>query len=164
MAADKRRKTAGGPHGKFQKWLQPDNLTRLRAWARAGYSNGEICGKIGISESTFYAWLQRFPEIAEAVSKDRDVVDDEVEESLLEAAKGGIKQIRKPIKLKRVIMDGGKRKEEEYIDYALEEIYVPPNVTAQIFWLKCRKAEQWRENRKQEVADDGGVTIVDDIP
>lgn len=34
---------------------------------------------------------------------------------------------------------------EEHIEYVDEEIYIPPDVTAQIFWLKNRKPKQWRD-------------------
>lgn len=40
---------------------------------------------------------------------------------------------------------------------------VPPDVTAQIFWLKNRKPEQWRDKREQKIDAAEAVRIIDDI-
>ena len=56
-------------------------------------------------------------------------------------------------------MDGKKRLEEERIEYAEEQVVVPANVTAQIFWLKNRRPEKWagvpEETRAEKHDDDG---------
>jgi hypothetical protein len=51
---------------------------------------------------------------------------------------------------------------------AEKPVYAPyiehyaPDVTAQIFWLKNRRPDRWRE--KQEIEHSGSVQIIDDIP
>ena len=40
--------------------------------------------------------------------------------------------------------------------------YSKPNVTAQIFWLKNRKTDTWRDKTEQQVEHSGGVNIYDD--
>lgn len=57
-------------------------------------------------------------------------------------------------------MDGKKRLEEERIEYAEEQVVVPANVTAQIFWLKNRRPEKWAgvpEGTRAEEHDDDGL-------
>ncbi len=55
--------------------------------------------------------------------------------------------------------DCGKRvSEKEHIEYADEEIYIPPDTTAQIFWLKNRKPEEWRD--KKDVAVEGNMNSI----
>ncbi len=75
--------------------------------------------------------------------------------------------VRKAIKCKEVIYDNGKRiSEKEHIEYADEEIYVPPDTTAAIFWLKNRKPEEWRDKRhveeKIEFESDGFLEALKD--
>lgn len=50
---------------------------------------------------------------------------------------------KKPIKLKKVMVDGKKRLEEERVEYVEEQVVVPANVTAQIFYLKKRRPDKW---------------------
>ena len=42
--------------------------------------------------------------------------------------------------------------------------HVPGDVRAQIFWLKNRKPEDWRDKPGAAGGQDRGVTIVDDLP
>lgn len=43
---------------------------------------------------------------------------------------------------------GEGRIEEERVEYVEREIYIPPQVAAQIFYLKNRKPHEWREKRE----------------
>lgn len=73
-------------------------------------------------------------------------MDIQVENALLNKAQGITKTLIKPIKIKTVTYDNGKRvKEEEHIEYAEEEVFVPPDTVAQIFWLKNRKPNTWKD-------------------
>ena len=77
-----------GAKGKYAKWLLPDNLLRLQAWARDGLSNEQIAHNIGINQDTLYTWIKKYPEFSEALSRGKEVVDIEVENALLKRAKG----------------------------------------------------------------------------
>ena len=57
--------------------------------------------------------------------------------------------VKKPIKVKTVKQDGKKKIEEEKVAYAEEQVVVPANVTAQIFWLKNRRADKWKDKPEQ---------------
>lgn len=72
-----------------------------------------------------------------------------MENELFESCKTRTVTVKKPIKLKKVMVDGKKRLEEERIEYAEEQVVVPANVTAQIFWLKNRKPDKWRDIPKE---------------
>lgn len=142
--------------GKYEKWLEPDSLLRLRAWARDGLTDDQIAHNMGIGYSTLQTWKTKYQDIQEALKKGKEVVDIEVENALLEKAKGITKTVRKPIKVKEVIYQDGKRvRETEHIEYADEEVYIPPDTIAQIFWLKNRRPDLWRD--KQDVALSGTV-------
>ena len=131
---------------------------------------------MGISVSTLCEWKNKFPELSEALKKGREVADYIVENELFESCKTRTVTVKKPIKLKKVMVDGKKRREEERIEYAEEQVVVPANVTAQIFWLKNRRPEKWagvpEETRAKEHDDDGllealsaaaGISPPDDV-
>ena len=124
-----------------------------------GLKDKQIAGNMGISVSTLCEWKNKFSELSEALKKGREVADYIVENELFESCKTRTVTVKKPIKLKKVMVDGKKRLEEERIEYAEEQVVVPSNVTAQIFWLKNRRPEKWagvpEETRAEEHDDDG---------
>ena len=74
---------------KYQEWLEKDKLLLLSGWARDGLRDEDIALKCGIGISTLYEWKNRFPDIADALKKGKEVVDYEVENALLKKALGG---------------------------------------------------------------------------
>ena len=132
--------------GKYKEWLTEESLLRLEAWARDGLTDEQIADNIGIRRETLYDWKKKYPHISNALKRGKDVVDIQVENALLNKAQGITKTLIKPIKIKTVTYDNGKRvKEEEHIKYAEEEVFVPPDTVAQIFWLKNRKPNTWKD-------------------
>lgn len=61
--------------------------------------------------------------------------------------------VKKPVKVKTVKVDGKKRLEEERIEYAEEEVVVPANTTAQIFYLKNRKPDKWKDKPQENTTE-----------
>lgn len=88
-----------------------------------------------ISPSTFYVWKEKFPEISEAIKKGKEVVDFEVEQALLKRALG-----YSYTETRREIDANGKKK------VIITEKQVEPDTVAQIFWLRNRKPDKWRNN------------------
>ncbi len=72
-----------------EKWLEEDGLTLLEGWARDGLTREQIAGQMGIGLSTFYKWQKRYPQIAQALRKGKELVDYQVEAALLDKALGG---------------------------------------------------------------------------
>ena len=137
--------------GKYEEWLEPEGLLKIEGWARDGLTDKQIAHNIGVTEQTLNVWKKQFPSFFESLKKGKEVVDRLVENALLKKAIGETRTLRKPIKVKEVLYENGKRiSETERIEYADEEIYIPPDTTAQIFWLKNRKPEQWRDTRQVE--------------
>jgi hypothetical protein len=132
---------------KVGEWLEPEKLTLLTAWARDGLVDGQIAKNMGISEATLYNYKNKYPEIKEAFRKGKEVVDIEVENALFKKAIGYNTTIRKAFKLKDVVYNenGKKISESERIEYAEEDVHIPADTTAQIFWLKNRKPDKWRD-------------------
>ena len=116
--------------GKINEWLEKDKLILLEGWARDGLTDEQIAKNIGINRTTLYDWKKKEVNIADALKKGKKVIDFEVENALLKRALGY------------------EYEEETYENGILTKKVkkqVPPDTTAQIFWLKNRKKEQWRE-------------------
>lgn len=109
---------------------------------------------MGINPATFYRWQNDHGEICEALKKGKAPVDIEVENALLKRATGYTVKIKKPVKIKtkRQLKDKGTI-EEEHIEFVEEEIYIAPDTTAQIYWLKNRRPDKWRDKPQTSAAD-----------
>jgi hypothetical protein len=145
---------------RWDPWLTEDGLTKIQGWARDGLIDKQIAHNMGVACSTLRYWKTRFPEIREALRKGKEVVDREVENALLKSALGFMQKIKKPVRIKEVEYDpktGRKIREAEKWVQVEEEIYVAPQVTAQIFWLKNRKPDQWREKNDLTLTPSNGV-------
>ena len=123
--------------GKYQEWLEEDNLIKLEAWARNGLTDEQLANNMGINVATLYTWKKKYDEINDALKRGKEVVDIEVENSLLKAAKGYFVDEEKTY-ISEVNGVVTKRKE-------ITKKYIAPNTTAQIFWLKNRKPIEWRD-------------------
>ena len=136
--------------GKYEYWLTEDGLLLLSAWARDGLTDEQIAKNMGITRKTLAEWKKRYGDICDALKKGKEVVDIIVENALFQKAVGITKTVLKPIKVKEVLYEDGKRiSEKEHIEYAEEEVFIPPDTTAQIFWLKNRKPDVWRDKQKE---------------
>lgn len=145
---------------KSDPWITEDGLTKIQGWARDGLIDKQIAKNMGVAESTLRNWKNNFPEIAEALRKGKEVVDREVENALFKSAIGFMQKVKKPVRIREVEYDpisGKKIRESEKWVQVEEEIYVPPQVTAQIFWLKNRKPDQWREKNDLTLTPSNGV-------
>lgn len=145
---------------KSDPWITEDGLTKIQGWARDGLIEKQIAKNMGVAESTLRNWKNVFPEIAEALRKGKEVVDREVENALFKSALGFMQKVKKPVRIREVEYDpksGKKIRESEKWVQVEEEIYVPPQVTAQIFWLKNRKPDQWREKNDLTLTPSNGV-------
>ena len=141
--------------GKYEYWITPEGLLKLEGWAKDGLTEEQIVKNMGISRSTLNEWKKKYPDILDTLKKGKDVADRIVENALFESAIGKKYKVEKPIKVKEVQYKDGKRvKEVEHIEYAKEEVVIPPNTTAQIFWLKNRKPDVWRDKQDVHVKDD----------
>lgn len=118
-------------------------MTRIEGWARDGLTDAQIADKMGIAAGTLYAYQNDHPEILDALKRGKAPVDTEVENALLKRARGGFEV--KETRIERWTDKDGKLISEHTVEIMKE---VPPDTTAQIFWLKNRKPEEWREKRE----------------
>ena len=151
---------------KVEKWLTPEGLTLLAGWARDGLTDEQIANSMNISVATLYNYKNKHQEILETLKKNKEIVDYEVENSLFKKTQGYNAKVLKNVKVKRVEYNenGFKSKEYEEVVEVYDEVHIPADTTAQIFWLKNRNPNQWREKPIEATDKDDGVVIVDDLP
>jgi len=137
---------------KYKEWLEEDNLIRLQGWARDGLTDEQIAHNIGIRRETLYAWKNQHPNIANALKTSKEVVDMEVESALYRNAIG-----YEYTEVKEIIEKDEQGKDRKRIERYHKKM--PPNTTAQIFWLKNRKPAEWRDKQEHELNHKGGLDI-----
>lgn len=132
--------------GKYQEWLTEEGLLQLESWARDGLTDEQIAHNMGICVATLYNWKSKYLEILESLKRGKDVIDIQVENALLKRALG--------CSYKEVIREKVFNPETgQYEWMPTKEVTkeVVPDTTAQIFWLKNRRPEQWRDKRDVSV-------------
>ena len=131
--------------GKYQKWLEPESLTLLEGWARDGLTDEQIAKNMGITRKTLAEWKCKYSDIGDTLKKGKEVIDIEVENALLKRALG--------YRYDEVTLEDGietKRITKEVV----------PDTTAQIFWLKNRRPDKWRDKQKDDNDTDKRITVV----
>lgn len=117
------------------KWEQvKDKLVLVEGWARDGLTDEQIANNLGISKDTFYKYKKNYPDFSDTLKKGKEVVDYEVENALLKRALG-----YEYTETTKEIKENGNK----IIKKTTKQ--VAPDVTAQIFWLKNRKPNKWKD-------------------
>lgn len=165
--------------GKYKEWLEPEGLLKLEGWARNGLTDEQIAKNMGITAKTLYEWKKKYSEICETLKKGKEVIDLQVENALLKRALGYKYNEDKYVSVKMNQAEYAEKLEEymnkykfEHPDATRDELMlaeeqfpreklilaerktkeVVPDTTAQIFWLKNRKPDQWRDKKAVEVS------------
>lgn len=122
-------------------WLTDEGLTKIQGWAMDGLTDEQIATNIGCSRSTLAEWKKKHPDISDTLKRGKEVIDRQVENSLLKRALG--------YEVEEVTYEYG-----EEVKKVVKQ--VPPDTTAQIFWLKNRKPNEWRD--KRDIEHSGEIT------
>lgn len=142
--------------GKYHDWLEPEGLTLLEGWARDGLTDEQIAHNMGIRAATLYEWKKRFPEISETLKKGKEVIDRHVENALLKRALGySYDEVTKEIGT--TVDDETGEVIKALVETKRVTKEVQGDVTAQIFWLKNRRPDRWRD--KQVLEHEGELKV-----
>lgn len=134
---------------KYESIVEP-KLVVIEGWARNGLTIEQIAKNLGISKVTFYKYISEHTELSERLKKGKEIVDIEVENALLKRALG--------YKVDEVTKELIEDEEMGISELKVTKIVtkeVAPDTTAQIFWLKNRKPEEWRD--KKDVKHEGNI-------
>lgn len=135
---------------KYETDVKP-RLVEIEAWKRDGLTNEQIMKNLGIGRDSFYRYKDKYSEFSDALKKGKEVADIEVENALFKRAIGyKYKEVIKEVKE----IDG---KKSIYIKEVIKEM--PGDVAAQIFWLKNRKSNKWKDKQDIDI-EDNNVSII----
>lgn len=106
---------------KYETHVAP-RLEEIKDWCRNGATDEEIAKRLGISRDSLYEYKKQFSDFSDILKKNKDFVDLEVENALLQSALNG-------------------------------------NITAQIFWLKNRRPDKWRDKPAEDKEEQESVSV-----
>ena len=132
----------------YEQWekegILQEKLIEIEGMARDGLVQQQIADNLAISIDTLIRYKKSYNAFCEALKRGKEVVDRQVENALLMKALG----FKETVSKVKVLQNG------ELVHYE-EEVFHPPDTTAQIFWLKNRKPIEWRD--KQNIEHSGKV-------
>lgn len=159
---------------KYETHVLP-HLDKIAEWAEKGASQTEIADNLHIAHSTFKLYLAKgdngeapYSDLSACFRRACEVPDDNVEAALYKKAMGYNATVVKHYKVKKVEYDekGKKISETEELVPAYDEVHVPADTTAQMFWLANRRGDRWRykpEPVKDSEDDETGVVVLPDV-
>lgn len=116
-----------------------------------GATDAELADFFDVTVATLNRWKIAVPEFCASIKVAKEAADDRVERSLYNRATGYSYDSEKIV----TVAQGGGYSEVQHIP--IRE-HVPPDVTAQIFWLKNRRKDDWRDRQQLEhTGKDGGA-------
>ncbi len=118
-----------------------DKLILVEGWARNGLTEQQIAKNLGVAYSTFRDYKSKYPALSAVLKKGREVIDFEVEGALIKRALG----YSYVEEIKELVEDEMTGSAELKVIKTVTK-HVAPDVTAQIFWLKNRKPEEWKND------------------
>ena len=129
--------------GKYFTHVEP-KLFLVECWARDGLIDEQIAKNLGIAYSTFKDYKNKHSAFSAALKKGKEVVDFEVENALLKRALGYkySEVTQEPVEVGEGITMLQTTK--------IVTKHALPDTTAQIFWLKNRKPDKWRDRPTED--------------
>lgn len=127
--------------GKYKYWLTKEGLLKLEGWARDGLTEEQIAKNMGIGYSTLQAWKNKYQDILDTLKKGKEVIDIQVENALLKRALG----YRYQEVIEEIVTNEDTGESNLVVTKRITK-EVSPDTTAQIFWLKNRKPEEWKND------------------
>jgi transcriptional regulator with XRE-family HTH domain len=125
---------------------------QVKKWCNEGLTEKQIAKKIGISVTSFEEWKNKYPELVLSLKEGKKKPDEEVENSLYKRAIGYDYE-----EITTVVKNTGVNQTTE-IHKTKKQI--TPDVTAQIFWLKNRMPEKWRDKQTTELTGKDGKDLI----
>ena len=125
---------------KYETDILP-RLSDIKDWIMQGDTVRQVCSKLSISPDTWYRYCKEHETLSELVNLGRDVLNNEVENSLLKLCIGYDYE-----ELKTIVEEDKNGKKRTRIEKVKR--HQPPSAQAISFWLRNRDPEQWNDRRE----------------
>lgn len=134
----------------YDRYIKGNEET-VKAYCRNGADNRGICKRLGIGLSTFKRIQKENPEFNELLKEGKDEADLKVESALYRRALGY--SVEETVTEVKVGEDGSAQ------TTVVKKVkkHIAGDTTAQIFWLKNRKPNYWRDKQDINVTGDDWV-------
>jgi hypothetical protein len=129
---------------------KPEYAEQAVKLCRLGATDIELAEFFDVSVRTIHRWKSEYEEFCHSIKAGKEHADNRVERALYERASGYAFVEQQAIKVKT----GQYTEAVEVVDV---ERQMPPETPACIFWLKNRKAAEWRDKVETELS--GAVQI-----
>lgn len=114
---------------KYDTHVKP-YLDEIQGWAMSGLTDEQIAMNLDIGTSTLHEYKKKYPEFLDSIKKGKDIADAQVVNALFKTATG---------------FSYYEETTNAVGDVVSVQKYAKPNTTAQIFWLKNRQSDKWRD-------------------
>ena len=135
---------------KYEMYIAP-NLAEIEKRIADGETEGSIARSYGISLTTWTRYKETNEEFVDAIKRGNVGLDDAVENALARSAKGYY------VEESEEVFDGAGK----LIKSKKNRKYIPPSQTAQVFWLKNRRKEDWKDRSVLDVEDGAALPKID---
>ena len=130
---------------------RPDWPLLAQGYARDGFTDAQIAEKLGMARSTFYLYLKQFSDFSDALKEGKKPVDIEIENLLLKRARGFEYEETHAEYVPGDETDDDPQPAARIVKIKKIKKLVIPDITAQIFWLKNRMPEKYRDSKAIDI-------------
>lgn len=150
--------------------FRPEYVEKTKQLCAQGATNVELADFFKVSIPTIRNWQNRFPEFFIALQEGKQNCDLRVQRSLYEKAVGTYEDIPFMRLMPKLNKDGTVMRKKGKVQTEMREIlvrtYFPPELGAQILWLKNRMPDDWRDKVQVEnkvTVDDAARLLVQQL-
>lgn len=134
----------------IEAWMKPDKQKQIKEWLSQGISEAQLAHNMGISRGTMRNWKAENENFADLIADGKTVADTEVVNALYKRTQGYYYEET----LERLCVATG---ELELVERRKK--YLPPDMSAIVFWLKNRANEEWKDKIETEEKTDNQLSI-----
>lgn len=126
----------------IEKYHIKEKLAQIKSLYRNGATEPQIAKKVGCGLTTWKGIKKNYPDLLDCLKIDKEIADLTVEDNLYKRAMGyNVTETHT-----EVALDAAGNAKPMVIKKV--EKHIPGDVTAQIFWLKNRKSQDWKDRHE----------------
>lgn len=145
----------------YEEWKKSGELENIlilvAKWRRDGAEINEIAEKLGLSRTTVFKYQNDYADFANALKKGKEIVDSEVENSLVKECIGYTYDETTTTTTAIVDKETGQITSLEKIETKKTTKYARPSVTAIAYYLNNRLPNKWKNKVVVDAEGDDGI-------